>query len=345
MRVAFFVFVAIIFFPAFVNADIIINEIAWMGALPKEGESTQAAANNEWLELYNSSASDISLEGWALSSSDLRPNISLSGSIPANGYYLMERTSDDVVPGISADLIYPYKDNALSNTGEHLFLKGSSGNIVDEVDALSGWPAGDNITKETMQRNGNSWVTALATPKASNIVSLPPPPPTPPDPPSAPPPPQPPPPGSAPEPSLESALTPPASNSKPQSVVSAPPAASNPSPAVEDQASEPLSPKSQTSSEPAVSQLMTKDPASIPTPQTSETINNDPAPTIKTDEGALVEEPLEDKPADDLQLAVTTETLSDSKKFVFSSSWFWFSVAATFGLLSAGAVFVIRKLN
>ena len=203
MKLALFL---LLFLPFITSASVVINEIAWMGTLPKDGESAQAAANNEWVELYNSSADAISLEGWILTSSDLRPNITLSGSIPAGGYYLMERTSDEVVPGIAAELIYPYKDNALSNTGEYLFLKDASGNVVDDVSASSGWPAGDNNTKETMQRSGTTWVTAAATPKAANSGSasqppapdLEPPPPAPePEPSPSPLPPPPPPPPSA----------------------------------------------------------------------------------------------------------------------------------------------------
>src|SRR3989344_1204230 len=42
--------------------DVTVNEIAWMGSLPRNGESVAAAANNEWIELKNNSArrSDLS---------------------------------------------------------------------------------------------------------------------------------------------------------------------------------------------------------------------------------------------------------------------------------------------
>lgn len=152
------------------KAGILINEIAWMGTLPKTGESPQAAANNEWIELYNSGDSNILLGGWKIVAEDGAPDIALSGTISAGGYFLLERSSDEVVPAILADLIYPYKNNALSNSGEHLFLKDASGAIIDEVDAHLGWPAGDNDTKETMQRSGNKWITATGTPQALNYV-------------------------------------------------------------------------------------------------------------------------------------------------------------------------------
>lgn len=147
-------------------AEVIFSEIAWMGTLPKEGESAQAAANNEWIELFNSGVSTVSLEGWKLIAQDGAPDILLAASIPAGGYFLLERGSDDVVPGIGADLIYPFKNNALSNSGEEILLKDASGNQVDTVDASSGWPAGDNTTKYTMQRQGAAWVSAEATPRS-----------------------------------------------------------------------------------------------------------------------------------------------------------------------------------
>lgn len=152
------------------KASVLINEIAWMGTLPKAGESPQAAANNEWIELYNSGDFNISLGGWKIVAEGGAPDIALSGIISAGGYFLLERSSDEVVPAIPAGLIYPYKNNALSNSGEHLFLKDASGAVIDEVDAHLGWPAGDNDTKETMQRSGNKWITATGTPRALNYV-------------------------------------------------------------------------------------------------------------------------------------------------------------------------------
>ncbi|MBI3420526.1 MAG: lamin tail domain-containing protein [Candidatus Sungbacteria bacterium] len=56
----------------------------------------------------------------------------------------------------------------MSNSGEKLELKNAAGIIVDSIDATSGWPAGDNATKETMQKSESEWITALATPHAAN---------------------------------------------------------------------------------------------------------------------------------------------------------------------------------
>ncbi len=131
------------------HATVIINEIAWMG--------TTISANNEWIELYNESNQEIDLTGWTLKSTDGTPSIELQGKVPSWGFFLLERTDDDTVPNIPADQIY---QGALNNTGEKLILSDNTGQIIDTIDcsggpALSlpnGWLAGDNTTKQTMER-------------------------------------------------------------------------------------------------------------------------------------------------------------------------------------------------
>lgn len=151
--------------PFAAHAGVMINEIAWMGMQPKAGETSGVAANNEWFELYNSGSDAVSLEGWSIVADDGSPDIFLQGSVSAGGYFLLERTDDETVPGIGADQIY---SGSFENGGEYLKLKNISGNVVDEINADSGWPAGDNITKDTMQRSGSSWITAPPTPRAQN---------------------------------------------------------------------------------------------------------------------------------------------------------------------------------
>lgn len=166
----FFAFVAGVFavMPVFASANVIINEIAWMGSPPKAGESSAMASNNEWIELYNNGSQTVDLSEWMLVAADGQPNITLVGSIKASGYFLLERTDDETVPGIAADLIYT---GALSNSGEKLELKDANGLIIDTINAASGWPAGDNATKETMQKSGTGWITASPTPRAGNGIS------------------------------------------------------------------------------------------------------------------------------------------------------------------------------
>ena len=166
----FFIGFAMFLIPWVVSAAIVINEIAWMGSLPRTGESSTTASNNEWIELYNPDSEMSDLEGLTFAAVDGQPSIALVGTIPAGGYFLLERADDETVPGIVADLIYT---GALSNSGEKLELKNTAGAIVDSVDAMNGWPAGDNITKETMQRlNAGGWITASGTPRAANATTM-----------------------------------------------------------------------------------------------------------------------------------------------------------------------------
>ncbi|HET6371968.1 MAG TPA: lamin tail domain-containing protein [Candidatus Polarisedimenticolia bacterium] len=118
--------------------DVVINEIAWMG--------TTTSANDEWIELFNNTGGDISLIGWTLTALDGTPAVTLSGTIPAGGHFLLERTDDSTVPGVTADQIYT---GALGNTGEVLALNNQLGELQDDVNA---WYAGNNTTKATMQR-------------------------------------------------------------------------------------------------------------------------------------------------------------------------------------------------
>ena len=147
------------------SSDVVTNEIAWMG--------TTASANDEWLELYNTTNSPITLDGWALKASNGTPNITLTGTIPANGFYLLERTNDDTIPGILADKIYT---GALENSGENLKLYDNLNNLVDEVNCSGGWFAGDNKTKQTMERAGSAdWQTSEnpgGTPKSQNSAGV-----------------------------------------------------------------------------------------------------------------------------------------------------------------------------
>ena len=142
---------------------VIINEIAWMG--------TATSSSDEWIELYNPTNRTIKMENFVLySSTNLAPYIKLTSLISPFGYYLLERTDDNAVPDIAADKIYT---GALNNSGEILVLSYVANNATTTIDqtvlnSSASWPAGDNSTKETMQKNDASWCTAIATPKTEN---------------------------------------------------------------------------------------------------------------------------------------------------------------------------------
>lgn len=127
-----------------------INEVAWMG--------TEVSHNNEWIELYNPGETAVDLAGWKVVAEDGQPEIELSGTIKPNTHFLLERTGDETVPGVPADLIYT---GALGNSGEVLRLVDEASSTVDTVNAADGWPAGDNDSKQTMELGPQSeWQTS-----------------------------------------------------------------------------------------------------------------------------------------------------------------------------------------
>ena len=118
--------------PAHSSGEVIINEVSWGG--------TAANAADEWVELYNVTDQAITLDGWSLNALDGEPVIDLVGVIPAGGYFMLERTDDGTVSGVTADLIYT---GGLSNDGEALQLLAPDGTLIDTANQGGGdWPAG-----------------------------------------------------------------------------------------------------------------------------------------------------------------------------------------------------------
>lgn len=137
------------------EGKVIINEIAWMG--------TSASFNDEWIELCNVDEVDIYLENWRLvwdyntSTEEYDTIINLWPIIlPAWECILLERTDQSTVSDYDLSQIYDGASGIytgiLGNDGEDLVLYSGLGNIVDEVNASSGWFAGDNDSKDSMLR-------------------------------------------------------------------------------------------------------------------------------------------------------------------------------------------------
>lgn len=160
--------------------DVVINEIAWMGT-KVEGVESKNWWRYEWFELYNNTGQIISLDGWGveLYRTVLDWSLELKGSIPDQGYFLVV-ASDKIFPNY--DLNYSNLGGKFVNSGQKVLLKDASGQIINEIDCSSGWFAGDNDTKQTMERknsllmsNTNNWATSLnpgGTPKSKNSVSI-----------------------------------------------------------------------------------------------------------------------------------------------------------------------------
>lgn len=137
------------------KADILINEICWMG--------DESSSSNEWIELYNNSDKDISLNNWLIKISETK-TIKLEGSISSQGFYVLSRNKNQK----NVDLFF---NKALNNNGEVLKLIDNNNIIIDSLDFSKGWPYGDNKTKQTMEKINDGWQTSLekgGTPKKEN---------------------------------------------------------------------------------------------------------------------------------------------------------------------------------
>lgn len=147
---------------------LLINEVAWAGTL--------ANSAHEWMELYNPGTQPINLAGWRLVSSGTSPaiDITLNGTIPAGGYFLLERSTDNAVSTVPADQIYT---GALSNDGDTLRLIAPDGNTVVDTANLNPngiidrWPAGSVAPNyASMERAGviadsdTAWFTHAGAP-------------------------------------------------------------------------------------------------------------------------------------------------------------------------------------
>ena len=158
-------FLCACFFPvATVFASIRINEVAWMG--------TAASQYSEWIELYNDGPDAVSLDGWKIYKTGNTLLYTLSKSINAGGYVLVERitaSAPDAVRGID-DEAGTFGGGGLRNTGEDLTLEDKDGNAVNILPFADGWPAGDAKNKDTMQWTGTKWITAPGTPDAQNAA-------------------------------------------------------------------------------------------------------------------------------------------------------------------------------
>ena len=128
--------------PLAASKTLMINEIAWAGSA--------ASSTDEWIELCNVSSEAVDLTGWTIVFGEVVVHLGeVDGdtkevrrvSVAPGGFFLLERTDDDTISDIEADLIYT---GTLSNAGMVLRLIDPNGVEVDTANAESeGWTAGN----------------------------------------------------------------------------------------------------------------------------------------------------------------------------------------------------------
>lgn len=152
--------------PSSYTEKVVINEIAWMGR--------SESPNSEWIELKNVSEENVNIGYWQLVDKGISTRIEIpkNSTLKSNSYYLLERTNDASVPDMKADQIYI---GSLGNTNDELKLYDAECMLVDSAIAIPKWQAGNNTTKQTMERNSDDkgWHTSTkvhGTPGSENTA-------------------------------------------------------------------------------------------------------------------------------------------------------------------------------
>jgi len=166
-----FLLTGIFLCPVFCFGKVVINEVAWMGTIKLSNEWI------EWIELYNDGEEEIDFSGWKIENArEKNKTLEISGKISPKGFFLICKNEigncDLILTGLS--LHNKYNENG------KLVLRDNSdnpGNIIDQTPEPNPepdeekWPAGNNNTKQTMERTETGWQTSLpigGTPKATN---------------------------------------------------------------------------------------------------------------------------------------------------------------------------------
>lgn len=144
------------------GTSVMVSEVAWSG--------TPASWADEWIELRNGTDKTIDLTGWTLSWDGTTVHLGqekgdtiavVNKTIEPGEAFLLERSDDEAVSSIKADVIYK---GSLSNSGEKLVLKDSRGKEVQIVDGSEGWMAGTSSSGDpgygSMEMIDGQWKTS-----------------------------------------------------------------------------------------------------------------------------------------------------------------------------------------
>jgi len=132
------------FSPPAVSGSVIISEVMW-------NPSAVSDDAGEYVELYNTSDSPISLARWSLTdASDTSPLVFSDVEIPAGGYIVVAKSSVPVDNG-GIDNVVAEIGFSLNQGGDTLTLSDHTDAVIDTVTYGSGWPGGDGVAMELSQ--------------------------------------------------------------------------------------------------------------------------------------------------------------------------------------------------
>ena len=95
--------------------------------------------NEEWVEVFNNTASPMELTDWTISDNKSTDVISPTVAIPAGGCMVIAASSEDFYanyPGFAGAIVFVADGkigNGLGNTGDRLILKDSEGAVIDQM--------------------------------------------------------------------------------------------------------------------------------------------------------------------------------------------------------------------
>lgn len=128
------------------HSPLIFSEIAWMGRVD--------AATHEWIELRSISGKSVNLSGWQI----LNENERIHFTFPQKSEFIGSHVvlaRNAVKETVDAQYVF---SGSLRNSNEGLRLYDNECNLIDEIPVSSNWSAGNNKTKQTMERTADlSW--------------------------------------------------------------------------------------------------------------------------------------------------------------------------------------------
>ena len=134
------------------RTSVIINEIAWMGSAQ--------SFTHEWIELRNISGGAVNMSGWQVVNENDRLHFTFpQQSVFKEQFLTIARGAANDALKLGASSIFT---GSIRNSNEGLRLFDNNCRLIDEALASPSWPAGDNSTKQTMERrNDLGWATSM----------------------------------------------------------------------------------------------------------------------------------------------------------------------------------------
>ncbi len=146
--------------------DVVINEVMYN----PQGSDT----GNEWIEIYNTSLSDINLTDWRFYEATTNHVLSLEQGdwiLPVDSYAVIGDNAEKFLinnPNFKGTIFD--SSFSLNNTSETIALKDNESNIIDEITYLDS-KGGDNNNKSIERQNNENWTESSlegGTPGAQN---------------------------------------------------------------------------------------------------------------------------------------------------------------------------------